>query len=155
MVHVIFRQSAFHWESPEIQALSSSIDALQGQKVLDYLGLTGRENIFIRSVDITRLVEISEEAREAKPPPGLTVLDIGEPRTVGYGREFLEYKVQFMCDIGDVFYNILFYVGMIITPNVKSIKSVAVELIQKVPSGVTYEQAKALLGYSKPRVELS
>ena len=159
MVHVIFRSGAFHWESPEIEALSASIDALQRGKTLDYLGLTGRENIFISSVDLTRLVGVSEEARELKPPSGITVLDIDEPRTIGYGRELLEYKVQFMCDIGEVFHNIVFYIGMIFTPKIKSLESVAVELLQKIPpdikSGVDVSWEEFRIYGRKPRISLS
>jgi len=136
MVHVIFRQGVFHWESPEIQAISSSIDALQHEKVWEYLGLTGRENIFIRSVDIKKPITIVEEAKEERPPKGITVLDIGEIRTFGYKRELLVYEVQVMCDIGDVFYNIIFSIGMIITPNIKSVESVSIELLQKTPPDI-------------------
>lgn len=136
MVKVCFRPSAFHWESNEIEALSASVDALQRGSVLEYLGLTGDEDIFIRSVDITEIVGITEEAREAKPPPGLTILDVGEVRTFGAGRELLEYKVQFMCEVNEAFYNIVFYVGMIVTPNIKSLQSVSVELLQCIPPSV-------------------
>ena len=154
MVHVIFRQGVFHWESPEIQALSSSIDAFQHEKVLDYLGLTGRENIFIRSVDIKKPIVITEEAIGEKPPPGLTILDVDAVRTVGEIRELLSYKVQFFCDIKEVMHNIIFYIDMIWTKMVKSIKSVSIELLQKVPAGMPIDQASALPGYSKPRVVL-
>ena len=158
MVHVIFRRGVFHWESPEIQALDSSISAFQHEKVLEYLGLTGRENIFITSVDIKKPIMIVEEAKEERPPKGVTVLDIGEIRTVGYKRELLVYDVQFMCDIGDVFYNIVFSIGMIITPNIKSVESVSIALLQKIPSDiksgvdVTYEEY--LVYGKKPKLVL-
>lgn len=136
MVKVCFRQSAFHWESNEIEALSASVDALQRGSVSEYLGLTGDEDIFIRSVDITSVAMITEEAREAKLPHGVTVLDIGEIRTIGAGRELLQYKVQFMCTVNEVYYNIVFYVSMIVTPNIKSLQSVAIELLQCIPPSV-------------------
>ena len=133
MVHVIFRQGSIDWTSPETRALGSAVDALQQDKVLDYLGLTGRENIFIRSVYIKKPIAIIEEAVGEKPPSGITILDVGAVRTVGYGRELLVYDVQFMCDIGDTFYNIVFSIGMIITEHIKSVESVSVELLQKIP----------------------
>lgn len=150
MVHVIFKLGSIDWESPETRALGSATDALYQDKVLDYLGLTGRENIFIKDVRIERLAAVTEEALEEKPPPGLTILDIAAIRTVGEIRELLSYKVQFMCDIEDVFYNIIFYIDMIWTKNVKSIKSVSIELLQKVPAGMSISQASVLPGYSKP-----
>ena len=155
MVHVIFRYGVFHWESPEIQALSVSIDALQHEKAWEYLGLTGRENIFIRSVDIKKPITIVEEAKEEKPPKGITVLDIGAVRTVGYRRELLVYDVQFICDIGDVLYNIIFSIGMIITEHIKSVKSVSIELLQKIPhdikSGVDVTTEEYRVYGRKPR----
>jgi len=154
MVHVIFRRGVFHWESPEIQALSSSIDALQHEKVWEYLGLTGRENIFIRSVDIKKPIAITEEAVEEKPPPGLTILDVGAVRTVGYGRELLVYDVQFMCDIGDTFYNIIFSIGMIITPNIKSVESVSIELLQKIPPEIKSGTEEYRVYGKKPKLVL-
>jgi hypothetical protein len=92
MVKVCFKWGAFHWESPEIEALSASIDALQRGNVSEY--------------------------------------------PFGAGRELLQYKVQFSCDINEVFYNIVFYVSMIVTPNIKSLQSVAIELLQRIPPGV-------------------
>jgi len=62
----------------------------------------------------------------------------------------LSYKVQFFCYIKEVMYNIVFYIGMIWTKNVKSIKSVSIELLQKVPAGMPVDQASAMPGYSKP-----
>jgi len=154
MVHVIFKWGSIDWESPETRALGSAVDALQQDKALEYLGLTGRENIFITGVRIERLVAVTEEAIEAKPPPGLTILDVDAVRTVGEPRELLSYKVQFFCDITKVMHNIVFYVDMIWTKNVKSIKSVSIELLQKVPAGMPVDQASALPGYSKPRMVL-
>lgn len=136
MVHVVFDWGAFHMESPEITALSASIDALKGSKVWEYLGLTGKESIFITSVDITKFVGIVEEPKEEKPPPGVTFIDIGEVRTVGYPRELLEYKVQFSCKIKDVFYNILFFVGIVWTKNIQSVESVSIELLQCIPPDI-------------------
>jgi hypothetical protein len=155
MVKVCFKWGAFHWESPEIEALSASIDALQRGNVSEYLGLTGDEDIFIRSVDIASVVEVTEEAREAKPPSGITVLDVDEVRTFGAGRELLTYKVQFMCDVNEDFYNVVFYVGMIVTPNIKSLQSVSVELLQHIPNGVK-PSFDEIAGYGKkPRMELT
>jgi hypothetical protein len=160
MVKVCLRQSAFHWESNEIEALSASVDALQRGSVLEYLGLTGDEDIFIRSVDISSVIEATEEAREEKPPSGITVLDIDEVRTIGAGRELLVYKVQFMCDVNEDFYNIVFHVGMIVTPNIKSLQSVSVELLQCIPpdvkagiAGVTDKEYRVY--GKKPRMELT
>jgi hypothetical protein len=136
MVKVCFKWGAFHWETNEIEALSASIDAFQRSTVSGYLGLTGDEDIFIRSVYITSVAEITEEAREAKPPSGITFLDLDEVRTIGAGRELLQYKVQFSCDINEVFYNLVFYVSMIVTPNIKSLQSVAIELLQCIPPSV-------------------
>jgi len=150
MVNVIFKQGSIDWESHETRALGSATDALYQGKVLDYLGLTGKEDIFIKDVRIERIVAVTEEALEEKPPPGLTILDIDTVRTFGEIRELLSYKVQFMCDINDVFYNIVFYIEMIWTKMVKSIKSVSIELLQKVPAGMSVSQASALPGYSKP-----
>jgi hypothetical protein len=153
MVKVCFKWGAFHWETNEIEALSASIDALQQGTVSKYLGLTGDEDILIRSVDITSLVEVTEEAREAKPPSGITVLDVGEVRTFGAGRELLTYKVQFMCDVNEVFYNIVFHISMIVTPNIKSLQSVAIELLQCIPpdvrAGVAGVTDKEYRGYGK------
>ncbi len=157
MVNVIFKWSAFHWESPEIEALSASIDALYTSKAWKYLGITGEENILVRSVDIERITKVSEEARktEVRPPKGITVLDIGEMRTIGYGREYLEYKVRFSCDINETFYNIVFYIGQIIAPNIKSLESVVIELIQKIPAGMSVEEAEKRPDYSKLRQVLA
>lgn len=158
MVHVIFRGGVFHWESPEIQALDSSLDAFQHEKVLDYLGLTGRENIFITSVDIKKPITIVEEAKEERPPKGVTVLDIGDVRTVGYKRELLVYRVQVMCTINKVFHNIIFSIGMIITPNIKSVESVEIELLQKIPpdikSGVDVTMEEYRVYGKKPNLVL-
>lgn len=157
MVKVCFKQSAFHWESNEIEALAASVDALQRGSIAEYLGLTGNEDIFIRSVDITSVAEITEEAKEAPPPSGITVLDLGELRTIGAGREMLTYKVRFGCDVNEVFYNIVFYVSMIVTPNIKSLQSVSIELLQCIPpdvragvAGVTDEEY--LVYGKKPRM---
>ena len=150
MVHVIFKSGAFRWESGEIKALGSSVDALYQEDVWEYLGLTGRENIFIRSVDITKPITVVEEAVEEKPPPGITVLDVGAICTVGYKRELLDYKVQFFCDIKEVMHNIVFHIGIIWTENIKSVESVSIELLQRVPAGMPIDQASTLPGYSKP-----
>lgn len=123
-------------ESPEITALGSSISALQQSSVWEYLGLTGKESIFIESVYITKIVGIVEEPKEVKPSPGITFIDIGETRTVGYPRELLEYKVQIQCKIKYVLYNILFFVGIIWTKNIKSVESVSIELLQCIPPDI-------------------
>ena len=136
MVHVIFDWGAFHMESPEITALSSSIDALQQSIVWEYLGLTGKESIFIESVDITKFAGILEEPKEVKPPPGITFIDVDEVSTAGYPRELLEYKVRISCKIKDVFYNILFFVGIVWTRNIKSVKSISIELLQCIPPDI-------------------
>ena len=154
MVNVIFKWGSIDWESPETRALGSAVDALQQGTALGYLGLTDRDNIFIKDVRIERIVAVTEEAVEAKPPPGLTILDVGAVRTVDEIRELLSYKVQFFCDINDVMHNIVFYIEMIWTKNIKSIKSVSIELLQKVPAGVAVDQASMLPGYSKPRMVL-
>lgn len=152
MVNVIFRQGVLHWESGEITALGCSVDALYRKDVWEYLGLTGREDIFIRSVDITKPVAIVEEApAEEKPLPGITVLEVGVVRTVGYKRELLRYEVQFICDIKEVMHNIVFYVDMIWTKMYKSVDSISIELLQKVPAGMPVDQAGAMPGYSKPK----
>jgi len=154
MVNVIFKWGSIDWESPETRALGSAVDALQQDKALEYLGLTGKENIFITDVRIERIVTVTEEALEEKPPPGLTILDVGAVRTIGEPRELLSYKVQFFCDIKKVMHNIVFYIEIIWTKNVKSIKSVSIELLQKVPAGMSVDQAIVLPGYSKPRMVL-
>jgi len=154
MVNVIFKWGSIDWESPETRALGSAVDALQQDKAFEYLGLTGKENIFIDDVRIERIVAVTEEAIEAKPPPGLTILDVDAVVTVGEPRELLSYKVQFFCDINDVMHNIVFYIEMIWTKMVKSVKSVSIELLQKVPNGMPVDQASALPDYSKPRMVL-
>jgi len=136
MVHVIFDWGAFHMESPEITALSSSIDVLRRSNVWEYLGLTGKESIFIYSVDITKVIGVTEEPKEEKPPPGITFIDVGEVRTIGHPRELLEYKVQLQCKIKDVFYNILFFVGIVWTKHIKSVKSISIELLQCIPPNI-------------------
>jgi len=159
MVHVVLDWGAFHMDSPEITALSSSIDALQRSNVWEYLGLTGREDIVIDSIDIKKLVGIVEEPKEEKPPPGITFIDMGEVRTAGYPRELLEYKVQLFCKVKSVFYNINFFVGIIWTRNIKSVKSVSIELLQCIPPdikvGVNVTQEEFLSYGQKPRKVLS
>jgi len=155
MVHVIFKSGSIDWESPETRALGSAVDALQLGNALDYLGLTGKEDIFIDDVKIERIVAVTEEAVGVKPPPGLTILDVDAVRTVGEIRELLSYKVQFFCYIKEVMYNIVFYIDMIWTKMAKSVKSISIELLQKVPAGMPIDQASALPGYSKPRMVLS
>jgi len=155
MVHVIFDWGAFHMESPEITALSSSIDSLQQSVVWEYLGLTGEESIVIDSVDITKFAGILEEPKEEKPPPGITFIDVGEVRTIGYPRELLEYKVQLRCKVKDVLYNILFFVGIVWTKNIKSVKSISIELLQCIPPdikvGVNVTMEEYLSYGAKPR----
>jgi len=136
VVHVIFKWGAFHMESPELTALNASIDGLQRSKVWEYLGLTGRENIFIESVDITKIVGVTEEPTEEKPPSGITFIDVGAVRTIGHPRELLQYKVQIFCKVKDVLYNILFFIGIVWTKNIKSVESLAIELLQCLPPDI-------------------
>jgi hypothetical protein len=154
MVKVCFDWSVFHWENPEIEALNMAIGALHQGRVWKYLEITGKEDILIDSVYIERVTTVTEEAKESKPPPGLTILNLDETRTIGAGRDLLEISVQIFCNINQVRYNIKFFVGMIITPNIKSIESVEIELLQKMPKGTSITEASKLPDYSKPRIKL-
>ena len=76
---------------------------------------------------------------------------MGETRTLGYPRNFFEYRVQIFCHTKDLGFNVVFYVGMIVTENIKSVEYVDVELIQKYP--IELHTIPASIG-SKPRFRL-
>lgn len=122
-----------------MQAVNSAFDCFHAPKFCEYIDLTCKEYVHIKSIDVSKVIGVEEAPPKGeKPPSGITFIHLGgEVRTVGYSREFFEYKVQILCHTNEFGFNILFYIGMITSKNIKSVQYIDVELLQKYPIELT------------------